>query len=287
VEATAQQTRQLGVAADMAVQAYETAFAATVPPPLIAANRAQLTSLLATNILGQNGPAIAATEAEYAQMWAQDAAAMYAYAFSSANVHNSLPTFTPAPQTTTNQVLSLASSAATPTTVGGGAQSIITDIQSLLGGSTISDILPVLDPLISDASPVDLLSLFTAFWVGTEAASILQNGGGNANVTVPNYNAGPQYYPLPSPVVTASTGSSSPIGGLSVPPSWTTQPWNLQSQVPTVTIAPGTQRFQAGIPVPPAVPVATAGRSARRRIREDPEYGHISGLTPARHPSAG
>lgn len=32
---------------------------------------------VATNILGQNTPAIAATETQYAEMWAQDAAAMY------------------------------------------------------------------------------------------------------------------------------------------------------------------------------------------------------------------
>lgn len=54
------------------------------PPPVIAANRALLASLIATNVLGQNTPAIAATEAHYAEMWAQDAAAMYAYAGASA-----------------------------------------------------------------------------------------------------------------------------------------------------------------------------------------------------------
>ncbi len=52
----------------------------TVPPPLIAANRAQLMALIATNFLGQNTPAIAATEAQYTEMWVQDAIAMYGYA---------------------------------------------------------------------------------------------------------------------------------------------------------------------------------------------------------------
>ena len=60
--------------------AYETAFSATVPPPVIAANRAQLASLVATNVVGQNTPAIMANEATYAEMWAQDAGAMYGYA---------------------------------------------------------------------------------------------------------------------------------------------------------------------------------------------------------------
>lgn len=67
-----------------AAAAHETAFAMTVPPPVIAANRALLAALLATNFLGQNTPAIAATEAEYFEMWAQDASAMYAYTSSSA-----------------------------------------------------------------------------------------------------------------------------------------------------------------------------------------------------------
>ncbi|BBZ39883.1 PPE family protein [Mycobacterium conspicuum] len=66
-----------------AATAYETAFAMTVPPPAIAANRALLATLVATNWLGQNTPAIAATEAEYFEMWAQDASAMYAYLTSS------------------------------------------------------------------------------------------------------------------------------------------------------------------------------------------------------------
>jgi hypothetical protein len=62
-----------------AAAAFETASAATVPPPLVAANRAQLQALVATNIFGQNTPAIAASEAQYEEMWAQDVAAMAGY----------------------------------------------------------------------------------------------------------------------------------------------------------------------------------------------------------------
>ena len=56
----------------------------TVPPPAVTANRTQLASLIATNFFGQNTAAIAATEAQYADYWAQDAAAMSGYAASSA-----------------------------------------------------------------------------------------------------------------------------------------------------------------------------------------------------------
>ncbi|SPM26953.1 PPE family protein, partial [Mycobacterium terramassiliense] len=67
-----------------AAGAFEAAFAMTVPPPVIVANRVLLTTLVATNFFGQNTPAIMATEAQYMEMWAQDAAAMYGYAASSA-----------------------------------------------------------------------------------------------------------------------------------------------------------------------------------------------------------
>ncbi|WP_424384311.1 PPE family protein [Mycobacterium sp.] len=97
--ATAAQAEESANQARAAVAAYETAFAATVPPPVIATNRTLLMTLIATNILGQNTPAIAATEAHYMQMWAQDAAAMYGYAGSSAAASQLTP-FTEPPQTT-------------------------------------------------------------------------------------------------------------------------------------------------------------------------------------------
>ena len=99
INATGAQAEQAAIQAKLAVGAYETAFAATVPPPVIAANRALLMALIATNILGQNTPAIAATEAQYMEMWAQDAAAMYAYAGSSASAAQLTPFIEP-PQTT-------------------------------------------------------------------------------------------------------------------------------------------------------------------------------------------
>ena len=84
LSSTAALAEQTAAQAEAAVAAYEAAFAATVPPPVIAANRAQLMMLVATNFFGQNTPAIAATEAQYTEMWAQDATAMYGYAGSSA-----------------------------------------------------------------------------------------------------------------------------------------------------------------------------------------------------------
>lgn len=99
MSATATQARAAAGQARAAASAFETAFAAVVPPPEIAANRADLAMLLATNIFGQNTAAIAATEAQYGEMWATDTAAMLGYASSSAAASRLTP-FAAPPLTT-------------------------------------------------------------------------------------------------------------------------------------------------------------------------------------------
>jgi len=94
---TAEHAEQAASQARAAAAAFETAFAATVPPVAVAANRAQLLALIATNFFGQNTPAIMATQAEYVEMWAQDAAAMYGYAGSAAAASQVMP-FSPPPR---------------------------------------------------------------------------------------------------------------------------------------------------------------------------------------------
>ncbi|OBH43425.1 PPE family protein [Mycobacterium mantenii] len=97
---TAEQCGQAAAQATAAAAAFETAYAMTVPPPLVAANRVRLLALIQTNIFGQNTPAIMATEAEYSEMWAQDATAMYSYAANSASASTLSPV--PSPPQTTN-----------------------------------------------------------------------------------------------------------------------------------------------------------------------------------------
>jgi PPE-repeat protein len=91
---TAVQAQESAARAAAAASAYEAAFLGTVPPAEVAANRALLAALLATNFLGQNTAAIAATEAQYGEMWAQDAATMYGYSGASAQAA-SVPAWTP------------------------------------------------------------------------------------------------------------------------------------------------------------------------------------------------
>jgi PPE-repeat protein len=123
MNATGAQAQEAATQAKLAAGAYETAFAATVPPPVIEANRVLLMALIATNILGQNTPAIAATEAQYMEMWAQDAAAMYAYAGASASASQLTP-FTEPPQTT--------NAAAVTQATGSPAASIGTELSNFI-----------------------------------------------------------------------------------------------------------------------------------------------------------
>ncbi len=96
---TAEQAGHTAAQATAAAMAFEQAFAMTVPPPLIAANRAQLLALIATNFFGQNTAAIATTEAQYLQMWAQDATAMDDYTVASAAAWKLTPFTSPQPNT--------------------------------------------------------------------------------------------------------------------------------------------------------------------------------------------
>jgi PPE-repeat protein len=95
---TAGQAAQTSAQAQLAAAAYESAFTSTVSPAVVAANRSLLAALVATNFLGQNTPAIAATEALYMEMWFQDGLTMDTYATTSQQAVV-LPQQTPAPNT--------------------------------------------------------------------------------------------------------------------------------------------------------------------------------------------
>jgi PPE-repeat protein len=114
----AAQCEEAASQATAAAGAYETAFAMTVPPPLITANRVRMMTLIATNIFGQNTPAIMATETEYSEMWAQDATAMYGYAANSAAASR-MSSFKSPPQTTNPNG---AANQATQSAAGSGSQ---------------------------------------------------------------------------------------------------------------------------------------------------------------------
>jgi PPE-repeat protein len=79
LNAAATQAQTAAAQAQVVASEFESALAATVHPVVVAANRNELVQLVFSNLFGQNAPAIAATEAEYEQMWAQDVSAMVGY----------------------------------------------------------------------------------------------------------------------------------------------------------------------------------------------------------------
>lgn len=144
---TATQAEQTGMQANAAATAFEAAFAMTVPPPVVTANRTLLANLVATNVFGQNTPSIAATEAQYMEMWAQDAGAMNGYAVAS----NSAAQMTPftSPQTNTTPDAAAGQNQAVNQAVSSAAG----NAQSLLSANDVSA-LDAANPLAAPQGPI-------------------------------------------------------------------------------------------------------------------------------------
>ena len=165
---TAAQAEQTATQATAAAAAYEAAFAATVAPATVAANRAQLSSLVATNVMGQNTAAIAANEAQYAEMWAQDAAAMYGYAGSSAAA-SQLTSFTQPEQVAnatgpTAQAAAVTEAAATSA---GSGQSTLSQLLSAVPNALQS----LASPASSGSGLSGILDGFNIFSSGSGSSS--------------------------------------------------------------------------------------------------------------------
>jgi PPE-repeat protein len=166
---TASQAAQTGTQAKIAASAFETARATSIPPPVITANRALLATLIATNLLGQNTPAIAATEMHYLEMWIQDGIAMDTYAATSQQA-TTLPQHTTPPP--------VANPALTPTTAA---------VQAATTTSTTTTALSDLSTLLSDLGitmpsltlPTSLADIPT--WLTTTLSSLSGLGGTGAS----------------------------------------------------------------------------------------------------------
>ncbi|OSC39687.1 PPE family protein [Mycobacterium decipiens] len=149
---TGLQAAQTAVQAATAAGAFDAAFAMTVPPAVVAVNRARLLALVATNFLGLNTPAIAATEAEYGEMWAQDAAAMYSYAATSAAAAT-LTSFTE-PAQTTNSAGQAGQAAAVAQAAGSAAGTLTQSALPQLMSSVPTALEGLASP-VAVASPLD------------------------------------------------------------------------------------------------------------------------------------
>jgi len=133
ITTTAGQAEHAAAQASSAAAAFETVFASVVPPPLIAANRAELAQAVSTNVLGLNNGVIAQLESQYAEFWSQNASAMYSYAASSAAA-TKISSFTEAPAIA-NPAAALSSAvssgtASPATSVQSWIQGLLTNVQS-------------------------------------------------------------------------------------------------------------------------------------------------------------
>jgi PPE-repeat protein len=310
---TAAQAEQTAGQARAAAGAFETAFAMTVPPPLIAANRAQLMLLIATNVLGQNAPAIAATEAQYGEMWAQDAAAMYGYAGSSAAASTVTP-FSP-PQPTTNpaalasqgtaaaQGAGTAAATNTQATLSQLTSAMPQALQSLTSPtsstsstsalSSLSDLKSAMYPLsmmsmmpMRGLSMVNMLkslsSTTSAASKGfTTAAPALTSGigpGVGALGSTPGLGGG-------TLAVSGGIGRAVSIGPLSVPQAWSAAAAPLMS--PVAAELPGSSVSAAPVSGPAGMPLMPiANMAGRVPAGATPQYDMRPTVIP-RSPSAG
>jgi PPE-repeat protein len=270
LSATAAQAEATTAQARTAAAAYEAAFAATVPPPVIAANRSLLAVLVATNFLGINTPAIAATEAQYAEMWAQDAVAMYGYAGLSAAATVLTPFTSPDQNTDPGGPASQAAAVSQAASSSAGDVQITISMvpQALSAASTgtsaqstsLLDVLNLVSELITIFSGVPggfsnipdvglgLLAIIDLpFGIGGTLAGLNTDdlvSGWNGEVAWPDVGAAPlrnflapltNLPPggLPAPAVSAGLGQANMVGGLSVPANWTVAAPEIRSVAKT------------------------------------------------------
>jgi PPE-repeat protein len=217
LDATAAQAEHAATQAQAAASAHDTALAAMVPPPAIDANRAQRTSLAKANCLGQTSPAIADTEAEYEQMWVQDANAMHAYAGASADASTMTP-FTSPPTIAGAASLGAAATWAVksaPDLVSAGHQ-VMTTIPETLQALSLSPLTTFDAPLSAVTSPLSKLSSLSA-----------PSGFAITHLNSLNKTAALRWL-LPDQggargaAITAGFGRGPLIGTLSVPQTWAT-----------------------------------------------------------------
>jgi PPE-repeat protein len=281
MQGTAAQAAETAGQATAAAGAYETAFAAHVPPEEIAANRSQLTLLVATNVVGQNTSAIAATEAQYGEMWAQDALAMDTYAGSSAAATKLTP-FTAAPQTTNESGLASQAAAvaqATSTSAGTSAQTITSTANPLLQGlaNLATDYTDTLNGLLNSLFGSSGASTYTALFNAVKTPLSFTTGFNDVGLLTNfpvsqflKFSPAPAYGVIPkeglgggltgpwwgrgwlTSSVSANMGNAGTlVDKLSVPPSWAT----ATPAIRTVAAA----LSAAGPEAVPAAAIAEAG----------------------------
>ncbi|MDM3974628.1 PPE family protein [Mycobacterium marseillense] len=287
--ATAERAQHTAMQARAAAAAYELAHAMTVPPPAVAANRTQLATLVATNFFGQNTAAIAATEAQYADYWAQDASAMYSYSVSSAAAVQFSPFSAPRQVTNPDGVTAQTAAVTQADTSATGSNAGSQAASAAPGAAGMPLDFRILDTILG--TQVAFRSLFTAEGFNAGIIQADKNLG-----ILPNLAAVPAALPKASALsgtasglgnVNAVLGRAGRIGSMSVPAGWaaaagdpvTAPPAGGLPGLPAAEALARTGPAGAGIPGIP-------GGTVRRAALVVPRYGvRITVMT--RPPAAG
>lgn len=244
-----------GHAASAAAAAFTQVHAAVASPTHIAANRQLCATLIGLNALGQFSTAIALLESAYEQLWAQDIAAMHAYAASSAAATGQL------------QV------PATGQQVGSGTAtdpSVWLDetFQSVLSSGPYE-------------LPTSVLALMTGLWAASSVAAVPDVLNRVRNII----EAPPVAAPVPNvrTAVSVRVGAGGRIGALTVPPNWA-QPAAMGTAA-TSSFSGFTQKNE----VPGALPLPLpniSDRSREQHASAQPRYGDQPTVMP-KHPAGG
>ncbi|BBY34576.1 PPE family protein [Mycolicibacter minnesotensis] len=257
LNSTAAAAEHAAAQASASAAAYEAAFAMTVPPAVVAANRAEFQTLVATNFLGFNTAAIATVEAHYAEMWAQDALAMYGYAAASSMAGALQPLSSPAPST--NPVGVAAQGAAVAQASASGAQNGLSELVSGIPSAMQT----LASPALASPAQGGIADFFSnlinstqniGIWNGVQtysaalsnvgtwhmfagiasAIAIAHGPAAEAAEVAPMLvdSAEPASAVAGSAPMLASAGTAAPVGGLSVPSSWPAAVPNTATSIP-------------------------------------------------------
>lgn len=305
---TAQQCQQTAASVQVVAAAFEWTHWTVVHPSLVAANRAGLAMLLATNFFGVNYPAIAETEAEYHTMWVNNSAAMYRYAATSAGAVK-LPQFSPPPEVANpSGATTQAAMVHAATTGNSGAQLLAAD--SIGQGSSAAD---AFDPnegwfgywstwgnqFIAGGVPVNILGVWAQLATAHAFASLGEDiGPGLADGAAALASAETRLVSAvgaagSSLAPRAALGVGISLGHLTMPPA--TVGMLGTSQAP-VQLASAVSPLPPGGAEPPMLPMtpvrpgsgASGARRRKGRDYDDIEYGaELPGTVMHRPPSAG
>jgi PPE-repeat protein len=306
---TAQQCQQMSVAVQDAIAAFNSARSSVVPVASVSANRTRLTQLLATNRFGINLPAIAETEDEYLDMWANNSGAMSRYEAASAQA-TTLPKFssplaitnpagTAAQASVTSAATSATSSAPTATITPASIISAIQNFNPNAGwfglGNTYAN------QFISSGFPINLLS----YAAQNSSAQALQTVGGDIGTGLSEGQsalgagagalggAGAFGAAGLSAEPTAAIGVGVSMGKLTVPPAVVGLLPASQAPVQLTSAATPITASDSGFPMPPLMPPPISSAGSGWRKRKQQKYEEISigaelkGTVMPRPPSAG